>query len=118
MRNPITLIRPVLFVVMLASMTSMLQGCIGVALTGAAAKCEMLPCPRAKKAEDDLAALRAAWQEARLHFPCVGDDTVPCVCGLTDGPEDDGVCPMHRSIDTITELLCSRTREVMNETTT
>ena len=37
MKTPIKFIRPVMLVVMLATVTSMLQGCIGVAITGVAA---------------------------------------------------------------------------------
>ncbi|MDO8694133.1 MAG: BON domain-containing protein [Sheuella sp.] len=61
MRNPIKLIRPVLFVVMLASMTTMLQGCIGIALTGAAAATGLVVVDRrttAQQADDKLIELK------------------------------------------------------------
>ncbi len=61
MRHPIKLIRPVLFVVMLASMTAMLQGCIGVALTGAAAATGLVVVDRrttTQQADDKLIELK------------------------------------------------------------
>lgn len=61
MRHPIKLIRPVLFVVLLTSMTTMLQGCIGVALTGAAAATGLVVVDRrtaTQQADDKLIELK------------------------------------------------------------
>lgn len=61
MKNPIRLIRPVLLVVLLATTTSMLQGCIGVAISGAAAATGMVVVDRrtaAQQADDKLIELK------------------------------------------------------------
>ena len=70
MKNPTKLIRPVLFVVLLASMTSMLQGCIGVALTGAAAATGLVVVDRrttAQQADDKVIELKVN-NEMRTRF--------------------------------------------------
>jgi osmotically-inducible protein OsmY len=61
MTNPVTLIRPVLLVVLLAITTSMLQGCLGLAITGAATATGMVVADRrttAQQADDKLIELK------------------------------------------------------------
>ena len=61
MKNPVSFIRPVLLVVMLATMASMLQGCIGVAITGVAAATGVVASDRrttAQQGDDKLIELK------------------------------------------------------------
>ena len=61
MTNLVKLIRPVILMVLLAMTTSMLQGCIGLALTGAAAATGMVVVDRrtaAQQGDDKLIELR------------------------------------------------------------
>ena len=61
MTNPVTLLRPVMLMVFLAIMTSLLQGCIGLAITGAATATGMVVTDRrttAQQADDKLIELK------------------------------------------------------------